>query len=93
MARAQKVRHVDFLHPGGWREVHIVWRLPDGGYKVRLSLLDRSGQRRAGYDWHFGKAAHRHFRDREEPYTFTTIDVLLADFSRDVARLRREEIP
>jgi hypothetical protein len=59
MPRAQEVRRVDFLHPDGWREVHIIWRLPTSGYRARLSLLNQRGQRRAGYDWHFGKGAHR----------------------------------
>ena len=93
MPRAQEVRRVDFLHPDGWREVHIIWRLPGGGYRARLSLLNRQGERRAGYDWHFRKSAHRHYRNAEEPYEFTTVDRLLGDFARDVERLKREEQP
>ena len=91
MARAQKVRQVDFLHPDGWREVQVVWRLAEGGYKVRLSLLNRHGERRLGYDWHHGKAAHRHYRRAESPYSFTTAEALVDDFARDVERLRSEE--
>ncbi|OGT26976.1 MAG: hypothetical protein A2Z17_03985 [Gammaproteobacteria bacterium RBG_16_66_13] len=91
MAWAQRVRQVDFLHPDGWREVQIVWRLADGGYKVRLSILNRRGERRLGYDWHHGKAAHRHHRGSEFPYTFTTVEALVNDFAADVERLRREE--
>ena len=91
MPRAQKVRQVDFLHPEGWREVHIVWRLPAGGYKARLSLLNRRGERRVGYDWHYGKSAHRHYRDSESPYAFTTVDQLVADFAHDVAQLKKQE--
>ena len=48
MPRARKVRDVDFLHPDGWREVHIVWRLPEGRYKARLSLLNRQPGRWRG---------------------------------------------
>jgi len=91
MPRAQKVRQVDFLHPDGWREVHIVWQLPDGSYKVRLSFLNRRGERRAGYDWHHGKDAHRHYRDEEASYAFRTVEQLLSDFAHDVEQLRREE--
>lgn len=91
MPRARKVRQVDFLHPDGWREVQIVWRLPGGNYKARLSLLNRLGERRAGYDWHHGKAAHRHYRGKESLYTFTNIDTLLDDFARDAERLKGEE--
>jgi len=91
MPRARKVRDVDFLHPDGWREVHIVWRLPEGRYKARLSLLNRQGERRAGYDWHYGKDAHRHYKGEESPYAFSTVDRLLADFADDIARLKKEE--
>jgi hypothetical protein len=93
MPQAHKVREVDFLHPDGWREVHIVWRLPNGGYKARLSLLNRQGERRAGYDWHHGKSAHRHYRGEEAPYRFTNVDRLLADFARDVEKVKEEEKP
>ncbi len=91
MSRAQKVRHVDFLHPDGWREVQMLWRLPGGSYKARLSLLNRRGERRLGYDWHHGKTAHRHYRGSEYPYVFTTTEALLDEFARDVDRVKREE--
>lgn len=93
MPRARKVRDVDFLHPDGWREVHIVWRVPEGEYRARLSLLNRQGERRAGYDWHYGKGAHRHYRGNESPYAFSTVDRLLADFAQDIAQLKEEEKP
>ena len=91
MPRARIVREVDFIHPDGWREIHIVWRLPEGTNKARLSLLNLKGERRAGYDWHFGKDAHRHYRGEESPYTFSTVDRLLADFTADIVRLKKEE--
>jgi hypothetical protein len=93
MAQAQEVRYLDILHPDGWREVHVIWLLPNGSYKARLSLLNRGGERRVGYDWHHGKSAHRHWKDDEAPYRFTTVDRLLSDFADDVARLKREEQP
>lgn len=68
-----------------------MWQLPEGSYRARLSLLNRAGERWAGYDWHHGKTAHRHYRGQESPYRFTSIDVLLDDFARDVERLKREE--
>jgi hypothetical protein len=36
-----------------------------------------------------GKGDHRHLRDIEEPYRFTDMDMLLADFWGDVETLRR----
>jgi hypothetical protein len=31
---------------------------------------------------------HRHLADREESYTFTTVEALIADFLADVRKLR-----
>jgi hypothetical protein len=93
MPQAQKVRQVDFLHADGWREVQVVWRLADGSYRARLSLLNRRGERRCGYDWHHGKDAHRHYGSTEALYDFTTVETLLKDFERDVKRIRWEEEP
>jgi len=39
------------------------------------------------YDNETGKGDHRHYGDDEEPYRFTTLDQLLADFEADVQRL------
>ena len=80
------MRQVDFLHPDGWREV--IWRLTDGSYKARLALLNTRGERRVGYDWHYGTSAHRHYGEEQAPYVFTTIEALLDDFSRDVDRMK-----
>jgi len=37
-----------------------------------------------------GKGARRHFGAKESEYGFTTPDVLLADFHRDIPRRNRE---
>lgn len=41
-----------------------------------------------GYDNERGKGDHRHYGDLEEPYAFTTVEQLVADFEADVARLK-----
>lgn len=70
-----------------------VWRLPEAtaerphGLKYSL-FYGRPGERVVGYDNETGKGDHRHYRDREEPYTFRGLAALIADFERDV----REEI-
>jgi hypothetical protein len=43
-----------------------------------------------GYDNERGKGDHRHYGDHEEPYAFTSIEQLAADFQADVPRLRGE---
>jgi hypothetical protein len=41
-----------------------------------------------GYDNEAGKGDHRHLGLREEPYMFTTVEALIADFLADVERAR-----
>jgi hypothetical protein len=43
-----------------------------------------------GYDNERGKGDHRHFQGVETAYRFTTVERLIADFWRDVRRLRGE---
>jgi hypothetical protein len=72
----------------------VVWRLPRPArgsrhsFKYRLALVvDEVCVLR--YDNESGKGDHRHVLDEESPYRFVDPDTLLADFWRDVARLRR----
>lgn len=41
-------------------------------------------ERIVGYDNDRGKGDSRHYRDREEPYAFTTVESLIDDFRRDI---------
>ena len=71
-----------------------IWRLPtpDAGrpHGLKYSLFyGRPGERIVGYDNEAGKGDHRHYRDREEPYAFTDVETLVADFLAD---LRREGV-
>ena len=56
-------------------------------YKYRL-FYGLSGKRIVGYDNERGKGDHRHLDGRETPYRFTTVETLVAEFLRDVARRR-----
>lgn len=73
---------------GDWVEL-VIWKLlqatPDRphGYKYRLAYV-RDGVCVLRYDNERGKGDHRHCRDMEEDYAFTSLDGLLADFLRDV---------
>jgi hypothetical protein len=55
------------------------------GLKYSLFYGHR-GERVVGYDNEAGKGDHRHYREREEPYRFTTYQTLLADFWQDVKK-------
>jgi hypothetical protein len=68
-----------------------IWKLPTGtderphGLKYSL-FYGRPGERIVGYDNERGKGDHRHYRDREERYAFTSMERLIADFWADVRK-------
>ena len=68
-----------------------VWRLPQASderpHGLKYSLFfGRGGERIIGYDNEAGKGDHRHYRNREERYVFTTMEKLIADFWYDVRK-------
>lgn len=68
-----------------------VWKLPyttdERPHGLKYSLFfGRKGERIVGYDNEAGKGDHRHFRGREEPYPFTTMEKLVTDFWNDVKK-------
>ncbi len=72
-----------------------VWRVPQPvkgsthDYTYRLAyVVDEICVLR--YDNETGKGDHRHYGNAEEPYTFTTLADLLADFQADIARWNNE---
>ena len=73
----------------------VVWELSEPlspcrhPYKYRL-FFGTSNRCQVRYDNERGKGDHRHIADEEEPYAFTTIEQLIADFRADVARWSRQ---
>lgn len=72
-----------------------IWRLPAASaerpHGLKYSLYyGRNGGRLFGYDNEQGTGDHRHYRDREEPYAFTSVEQLIADFLSDVRKLRSQ---
>jgi hypothetical protein len=71
----------------------VVWAVPkplrgsEHGFKYRLALV-AEGQCALRYDNEAGKGDHKHFAEREVPYTFTDLDRLQTDFWADVQRWR-----
>jgi len=67
----------------------VAWRVPkpprgsSHEIKYRLAYVVR-GECVLRYDNEAGKGDHRHRGNREEPYAFTDVDQLLADFWADV---------
>ena len=68
----------------------VLWHLPEPvagcrhRFKYRL-YFGRPGSRLVLYDNERGKGDHRHRRQTETPYEFTSVDQLMQDFLADVA--------
>jgi hypothetical protein len=73
----------------------VLWRVPSPvppsihGLKYSL-FYGRPGEREIGYDNERGKGDHRHYRNVEMAYQFSTVEQLIADFWLDVRALRGE---
>ncbi len=83
------------LPDGGIIEM-VIWQVPTpvwgSAHSLKYSLFyGRAGARLIGYDNERGKGDHRHIGEREEPYLFSTVEALVADFIADVARERGEK--
>ena len=83
------------LADGGIIQIRV-WRLPgvsqERPHGLKYSLFyGRHGDRIVGYDNEAGEGDHRHYRGREEPYTFHSLSRLTADFERDVRKERGDE--
>ena len=74
----------------------VLWRVPSpvppSSHDLKYSLFyGHPGGREIGYDNECGKGDHRHFRDTETAYSFTSVEQLMADFWADVHHLRGGE--
>ena len=73
----------------------VLWQVPKPvagslhGFKYRLAYVVK-GECVVRYDNELGKGDHRHFGQVERAYAFTTLDQLIADFQRDIARWNNE---
>jgi hypothetical protein len=93
MAGADLIFHSKRHYDDGAIAELKIWAVPvevrGSKHKLKYSLFyGRPGERLVGYDNERGKGDHRHYGDVEEPYSFTSVDQLIADFLADVLRLR-----
>ena len=87
--KAERLFHQRIDYDDGAIVEMVIWRVPspvlpsEHGLKYSL-FYGRAGIRLGGYDNERGKGDHRHFQGLETPYTFTTVEQLVADFWADV---------
>ena len=71
----------------------MIWRVPvpvlPSTHGLKYSLFyGRPGVREVAYDNERGKGDHRHYKGKETPYTFNSVEQLMLDFWSDVRALR-----
>jgi hypothetical protein len=96
MRRARLIFHRKRYFEDGSISELILWRVPDpvrgSDHPFKYSLFyGRPGERIVAYDNEPGKGDHRHYRDREDPYSFTTAEQLIRDFLADVRHIRHRD--
>lgn len=91
---ATRIFHDKAIYPDDGAIVEMtIWEVPEpvpgSAHRLKYSLFyGYPGRRVVSYDNERGKADHRHLGDLEEPYTFTTVEQMVADFLADVRKAR-----
>jgi Family of unknown function (DUF6516) len=91
---ATRIFHDKAIYPDDGAIVEMtIWDVPEpvpgSAHGLKYSLFyGYPGRRVVSYDNERGKGDHRHLGDLEEPYTFTTVEQMVADFLADVRKAR-----
>lgn len=93
MASAELVFHSKRIYDDGAIAEFKIWSVPTSvrgsAHGLKYSMYyGVNGERLVGYDNERGKGDHRHYRDLEGAYAFSSVEQLVADFQGDVAKLR-----
>ena len=93
--KGKLVRHIKVREDTGNITEVKMWRVNPSfdkphGYKYSLVYIVK-GKRVIGYDNAEGKGDHRHYGDKEEVYTFKSVDKLFEDFYNDIKRVKKHE--
>lgn len=91
--KANRIFHDRKDYPDGAIAELTIWQVPKpvpgSAHGLKYSLFyGYPGQRLVGYDNERGKGDHRHIEGREEPFAFTTVEDLIANFVADVRKYR-----
>jgi hypothetical protein len=93
--RAKLLYREKFIYADGAIREMVLWQLPKRnaekkyGLKYRLYYGLADGTCIVRYDNETRKGDHRHRGDQEEPYRFTDVETLVADFLQDIEKARR----
>jgi hypothetical protein len=93
--KAKRVFYDKTTLPDGSIVEMTIWQLPkqssERPHGLKYSLFfGRDGSRIVGYDNERGKGDHKHLGNTESPYSFVSVEKLVADFLADVERATNE---
>jgi hypothetical protein len=91
--KAERLFHQRLDYEDGSIVEILLWRVPTpvppSTHGLKYSLFyGRPGIRQVGYDNERGKGDHKHLLEIEQPYLFSTVEQLIADFWADVREIR-----
>lgn len=95
MPKARLLLRSKLVYPDGSVQELVIWQLsavtPDRphGLKYRCYYGSADGKYLVRYDNESGKGDHIHLGSVERSYAFQSVGQLLADFERDVTRMRK----
>lgn len=95
MPKAKLQLRSKLVYPDGSVQELVIWQLSattadrPHGFKYRCYYGSADGKCLVRYDNEFGKGDHVHLGGMVRSYVFESIERLLADFDRDVARVRK----
>ena len=94
--KAKLIKHDKITdEDGNTIEIKIwsVLKTADKPHGLKYSLVYIVNNKRVvGYDNAEGKGDHRHYKEREEPYLFVSLEKLAEDFYRDVEHIKEGKI-
>jgi len=94
--RAKLIYREKFVYSDGAIREMVLWQLPKAtadkpyGLKYRLYYGLADGTCIVRYDNETGKGDHKHTGSHEEPYRFTDVETLVADFLNNIKKARRK---
>ncbi len=95
--KARLIYHDKIIYSNGSIMEIVLWELPKKsierphGIKYRLYYGDARGHCLVRYDNEHGKGDHKHIGKQEQPYKFSTVETLIADFMDDVNQYKKPE--
>ena len=94
---AQLLLRERFVYADGAIREMVLWSIPEPSpdrphvLKYRLFYGNAQGRCTVRYDYETSRGDHRHYADREEPYTFVSVERLVGNFFADIDAARGGE--